>query len=58
MSARMLIEVNLTQVGADLPVPQVNESERHTAYIAGCRLHGMRLQRQTALLLLAATCTN
>lgn len=27
MSARMLIEANLTRVGADLPVPQVNESE-------------------------------
>ncbi|KAI7837214.1 hypothetical protein COHA_009005 [Chlorella ohadii] len=27
MSARMLIEANLTQVGADLPVPQVNETD-------------------------------
>ena len=34
MSARMLIEANLTQVGADLPVPQVNESESDSAALA------------------------
>jgi hypothetical protein len=27
LSTRMLIEVNLTQIGADLPVPQVNETD-------------------------------
>lgn len=36
MSARMLIEANLTQVGSDFPVPQVNESELASTTIWFC----------------------